>query len=154
MATQSNREQAAMSTFDLVTTGIDQHVLVAMAFDVIKRSHDLNTTADCQLAIIIITDRPVTTETVDVVNNGNSNLMSTGPAKLFVTSIVDEPVGYYDNLALRLTCDHTGIWNKVGVSCLKYSRNVILMGSVYTLVSIMFSGVCYIREFCDQPHDV
>jgi len=122
MATQSNREQAVMSTSNLVTTGIDQHVLVAMAFDVIKRSHDLNITADCQLAIIIITDRPVTSETVDVVFNGNNNLiMSTGPAKLFVTSIVDEPVSYYDNLAVQLTCDHTGIWNKVGVSCLKYS---------------------------------
>jgi len=105
-----------MSTSNLVIIGTDQHVLVAMAFDVIKRSHDMNITADCQLAIIIITDRPVTTETVNAFNNGNDNLI-TGPAKLFVTSIVDEPVGYYDNLAVRLTCNHTGIWNKVGVSC-------------------------------------
>ena len=119
MATQSNREQAVMLTSSLVTTDTDQHVLVAMAFDVITRSHDANITAGCQLAIIIITDRLVTMDTLDVVTNGNSNLMltgQTGPAYLFVTSIVSESIGYYDNLAVQLTCNHNGIWNKVSVS--------------------------------------
>jgi len=126
MATQYNRAQAAMLTSNFGTTDTKQHLLVATAFDIIKRSHDANITADCQLAIIIITDRPVTVETIEVVANGNSNLMSTGRAYVFVTSIVDQPVGYYDNLAVQLTCNNTGIWSKVGVSYKCFSSCLVI----------------------------
>ena len=99
----------------------NQSSLVAMAFEAIIDGRNNNNTANCQTAIIIITDRQVSSDTAEIVTSGNRNVQSmyqTFPAKLFVTSLTDNVNGYYDITALQLTCDHSGIWNKVLSVCL------------------------------------
>lgn len=94
----------------------NQSSLVTMAFKVIMDGRDNGNTTNCQIAIIIITDRRITSDTVEAVASSNRNIQSLyqiDPAKMFVTSLTGNPTGYYDSMAVQLTCNHSGVWNKV-----------------------------------------
>ena len=87
-----------------------------MAFEAITIGRRNNNTANCQIAIIIITDRQITNDTAEIVASSNRNIQSLyeiDPVKVFVTSLTGDLAGYYDNMAVQLTCNHSGIWNKV-----------------------------------------
>ena len=99
----------------------NQSSLVTMAFKAIIDGYNNGSTANCQIAIIVITDRQFTSETAAIVASSNTDIQSVyhiGPAKLFVTSLTDDVNGYYDAIAVQLTCNHSGIWNKVLYVCL------------------------------------
>ena len=101
---------------NIVAMASNQSSLVAMAFQAITGGRSNNNTANCQIAVIVVTDRQVTRDTAEVVASSNRNIQSIyeiNPAKLFVTSLTDDFTGYYDNMAVQLTCNHSGIWNKV-----------------------------------------
>ena len=101
---------------NIVAMASNQSSLVAMAFQAIIDGRRSNNTANCQIAIIIITDREIIRDTAETVASSNRNIQSIYeiiPAKLFVTSLTDDLTGYYDDMAVQLTCNHSGIWNKV-----------------------------------------
>lgn len=101
---------------NIVAMVSNQSSLVTMAFKAITDGHDNNNTANCQVAVIIITDRQITRNTAEAVTNSNREMQSIyqiNPAKVFVTSLTDNPASYYDDMAVQLTCNHSGIWNKV-----------------------------------------
>lgn len=99
---------------NVVAMDTDQSSLVTMAFEAIENGRRNNNTANCQIAIIIITDRPIANEMVTVVNEKNGKIQSLYQtnAKLFVTSLTNDR-GYQDDVAVQLTCNHSGVWNKV-----------------------------------------
>ena len=101
----------------IVAMTTDQSSLVTMAFQAITNGINNNNTANCQIAIIIITDRQITWDTGEAVVNGNRNIQPNAPAKLFVTSLTNDLTSYYDIVAVQLTCNHSGIWNKVMCVC-------------------------------------
>ena len=102
---------------NIVAMAIDQSLLVTMAFQAITDGYTNNNTANCQISIIIITDRQITRDTGKAVANGTSNIQPIAPVKMFVTSLTNDLTGYYDDIAVQLTCNHSGIWNKVMCIC-------------------------------------
>ena len=120
----------------------NQSSLVSMAFKAITDGRNNDNTADCQTAIIIITDRQITSDTAEVVASGNRNIQSMYkivPAKLFVTSLTDDVNGYHDATALQLTCDHSGIWTKVLFVCLCVCHYIYQILLVMTLIMYVYS---------------
>ena len=116
-ATTSNKNIVNITYLpNVVAMDTNQSLLVTMAFDAITNGQINNKTANCQITVIIITDRQIIHDTAEVVANSNRNLQSMyqiNPAKMFIISLTDNPTSYYDDIAVKLTCDHSGIWNKV-----------------------------------------
>jgi len=135
---------------NVVAMDTNQSLLVTMAFDAIINGQINNTTANCQIAVIIVTDRHITDDIANVVANNNRNIQSLfqiNPAKMFVISLTDNPSGYYDNIAVRLTCNHSGIWNKVlfVCPCVCHCYNVLFLPTqlhtrpfIASVVTIMY----------------
>lgn len=133
----------------------NQSSLVTMTFKAIIDGHNNGSTANCQIAIIIITDRQFTSETAAIFASSNTDIQSVyhiGPAKLFVTSLTDDVNGYYDTIAVQLTCNHSGIWNKVLYVCVCISAHVYvclcvrllvcMSVCVYVCLYVLFVYVC------------
>lgn len=137
-ATENSKDLANRNYLpNVVALASNQSSLVTMAFKAIMDGWNNNNTANCQIAIIIITDRRITSDTAEAVASNNRNLQSMyqiDPAKLFVTSLTDDLAGYYDTMAIQLTCNHSGIWNKVF-----YVRLCVCQ----PLNSLCSSTVCY-----------
>ena len=136
----------------------NQSSLVAMAFQAATGGRSNNNTANCQIAIIFITDRQVTRDTADAAASINRNIQSIykNPAKLFVTSLTDDLTGYYDDMAVQLTCNHSGIWNKVMLICTIYTSACVCLSvpclcvylCVCLLVCTVYVYVCVYVYLC------
>ena len=134
----------------IVAMTSDQSSMVTMAFQAITNGRSNNNTANCQIAIIIITDRQITRDTAEGVASSNRNIQSIyeNPAKLFVTSLTDDLTGYYDDMAIQLTCNQSGIWNKVmycvyvSVVCMSVCMSVVCISVVCMSVCMSSVYIC------------
>ena len=138
----------------------NQSSLVTMAFKAIIDGYNNGNTANCQIAIIVITDRQFTSETAAIVASSNTDIQLVyhiGPAKLFVTSLTDDVNGYYDAIAVQLTCNHSGIWNKVLyvcvcvylLMCMSVCVSVYLCVCLYVCISVyVYVCMCVCLYVC------
>ena len=90
----------------------EQHLLVRRAFDVLQNSRLTDNSAMCQTAIIIITNRDITSETVGEVTVQNNRFAQqyTRPANVFVNSFGTPS---FSGREYDLICDNSGIWNVI-----------------------------------------
>ena len=106
-------EQAVEYLSVLTYQPSDQAVQIKSAFQVFGNSRLMGESALCQSALIIITNREITVETlrnITVLNPQFAEEYDTKPVKIFVNTF-----GYpsQHQRELELVCDNSGIWNVI-----------------------------------------
>ena len=109
-ATSLQRAVDLLNKIDYVR--IEQHITIERAFQIFSNSRLAGQSSQCQSALIIITDRAITQESLTAAEVGNNMFASqdTNPVKIFINTFGDPPQGREE---LRLVCDNSGIWNIV-----------------------------------------
>ena len=127
---------------------IVKHTQIKLAFQILSNSRENDLSSNCQAALVIITNREITMETLGIVATENSqyNMLFSQPAKVFVNSFINRPDG---NEELELVCAHNGLWNIITPDLFNDSilikrkvSNRVLLASPCTVVLYM-TYVCY-----------
>ena len=89
-----------------------QNLQVVTAFDMLSQARNGGATSDCQSAIVILTDRDISQETIDSVTDLNSQFQASfdTTVKVSVTTVANRPEGLRE---LHLTCNNSGVWNVI-----------------------------------------
>ena len=96
----------------IVYNTLEQYLMVRRAFEVLINSRSTDNSAMCQTAIIFITNRDITRDTVSEVTIQNEQFAQqySRPVKIFVNTFGDPS---YSGRELVLVCDNSGIWNVI-----------------------------------------
>ena len=111
-ANSSEISEAEQFLSTLRYTSIDQHLEVERGFTSLSVSRANGKSANCQSAIVIITEREITEQSVEQVRSRNEAYMEqySNPVKVFVNTFAFQPEGRTE---LELVCNNSGIWNVI-----------------------------------------
>ena len=93
-------------------TSIDQHLQLERGFSSLSAGRANGESSQCQSAIIVITNREITGQSVDQAQSLNRAYLErySDPVKVFVNTFASQPEGRTE---LELVCNNSGIWNVI-----------------------------------------
>ena len=116
----------------------EQHLLVRRAFEVLQNSRLSDNSATCQSAIIIITNRDITMETVSEVTVQNEQFAQefSRPVNVFVNSFGDPS---YSGREFDLVCENSGIWNVISPD--EFADAILIQETVSSYYEVLAKAI-------------